>query len=64
MIHKMRALKKRFCKFCKLSKITTQEIFDEHLTLCERETTKRNDNPVSCAICLKICPNPKAFGNY
>jgi hypothetical protein len=60
-IHRLRVFKKLFCRYCKLSKVTTQEEFKEHTAKCEAVAIKAIDNPVTCELCEKICPNPKAF---
>lgn len=60
-LHKLPKLARYFCRFCKLSKTTTEEEYNVHCGKCEAIAIKALDNPVTCEVCSKVCPNPKAF---
>lgn len=60
-LHKLPGITRHFCKFCKLSKTTTLEEFQEHMRKCEINAVKMLDSPVTCEWCSKVCPNVKAY---
>lgn len=60
-LHKLPGITRHFCKFCKLSKTTTNEEFQEHYRKCEINAEKVLDSPMTCEWCSKECPNMKSY---